>query len=409
MEVSTYVDGLVDNATTSSDALTSTVTSPGVVHIPSIGHDIIGGVLIVTMAVGICTNSLGIAIFIKDKTLRSPTNLFIAGLALCDLSMLVVATPLPTASSFAHRWLWGHTGCVFEGFMVYFLGLTSLYLLCAISVDRYIVIALPLKIALVTKRAATLTIVACYGLGFFWAMLPLVGWNSYQLEGLMTSCSVVWNTSNPKDYSYNVVIFFTCLIFPIGVMVYCYYHVYMTWDTSSRIAKRNLEVERKISRTILVMIGVFIGSWTPYSIVSFWAAFGVASDIPVAVAGVPPYIAKTASVWNPIIYICTNKQFRRSFFNILPFANLQRESEEEQVESCEMMAAGSNEASVSKIQIRPLQPTDCHMTPQHDNPDVSVAHQARQSVDNCNIVHDDVMQENCVEQIHIPRQVVNEC
>ncbi|XP_033748186.1 visual pigment-like receptor peropsin [Pecten maximus] len=309
------------------DNTSDTTVSLDFEKFPAVGHDIIGGLLVITMLVGICTNSFGILIFVKHKHLRSPTNLFIASLALCDLLMLVTATPLPMASSFAHRWVWGYAGCVFEGFLVYFLGLTSLYLLCAISVDRYIVIALPLKNAMVNQRVAKFSIMGCYVLGFFWAMLPLLGWNSYQLEGLMTSCSVLWDTSNPKDYSYNVVIFFTCFVFPVIVMCYCYYQVYRTvrvisrnnkWDSSSRMAKRKMKAERKISITILMMIGVYFGSWMPYAVVSFWAAFGNASDIPLVVAGIPPYVAKTASVWNPIIYICTNKQFRKAFFDILP-------------------------------------------------------------------------------------------
>ncbi|XP_069134498.1 visual pigment-like receptor peropsin [Argopecten irradians] len=362
----------------------------------AIGHNIIGTVLTITTLVGIFANSFGILIFVKHKHLRSPTNLFVAGLATCDLLMLVLAIPLAAVSSFSHHWVGGYPTCVFEGFLVYFLGLTSLYLLCAISIDRYIVIALPMKSALVTKRVAVCAIVGCYGLGFFWAMLPLLGWNSYQLEGLMTSCAVLWDTTNAKDYSYNVVIFFTCFIFPIIIMCFCYHQVYRTvravsrnnkWDVGTRVTKRKLKLERNIAITILIMIVVFVCCWTPYAIVSFWAAFGNSSDIPLLVAGLPPYIAKTACVWNPIIYICTNKQFRTAFFDILPCEILRRRS----VESNEMNNFVSARAGTS---INP----EVSMRHQNERPDVS--DQTKQSNVSSNEVknaNDDVVNEFVAE------------
>ncbi|XP_060080415.1 visual pigment-like receptor peropsin [Ylistrum balloti] len=370
------------------------------VSFPLMGHAMLGSLLVLSMVVGICANSVGIVIFYKNKNLRSPTNLFIASLAFCDLLMLVLATPLPTASSFANRWIWGHAGCVFEGFLVFFLGLTSLYLLCAISIDRYIVIAMPLNNALITKCRAICSVLACYGLGFFWATLPLLGWNSYQLEGLMTSCSVLWDTKKPADYSYNVVIFFTCFMLPVIIMSFCYYKVYRTvravsrnnqWDINNRMTERKLKVERKISRTILIMIGVFLGCWSPYAIVSFWAAFGVANDIPVGVTGIPPFIAKTSSVWNPIIYICTNRQFRTAFLHILPCVSLRRE----QAESSEMIHVGSSRVVAIDSPTPPLrQQLNC-LTNQNERPHLPSGK---------NVIFDDVVEESRVEPINVPKQ-----
>ncbi|GFR85407.1 hypothetical protein ElyMa_006027600 [Elysia marginata] len=40
-------------------------------------------------------------------------------------------------SAWAHRWLWGRAGSIAEGFLVYFLGLSSMYILMAIAVDSF--------------------------------------------------------------------------------------------------------------------------------------------------------------------------------------------------------------------------------------------------------------------------------
>lgn len=45
---------------------------------------------------------------------------------------------------------------------------------------------------------------------------------------------------------------------------------------------------------------------------AFWVAFGF-GDLPVIVATIPAMFAKSASVWNPLIYVYTNIQFRKAF------------------------------------------------------------------------------------------------
>ncbi|KAL8567470.1 hypothetical protein ACOMHN_010061 [Nucella lapillus] len=81
------------------------------------------------------------------------------------------------------------------GFMVYFLGMTSMYILCAISVDRYVVIAKPLLGAKITHKI--------------------------------------------RSMSRN-----------------------QNWDKNSRIAKRNMKVEKKMAKTIVVMLTEFWNSLT---------------------------------------------------------------------------------------------------------------------------------------------------
>ena len=65
--------------------------------------------------------------------------------------------PLAMTSTFAHRWLWGSLGCDIEAFIVYFLGVTSMYILLAISIDRYIAITKPILGSRISKKWAALS------------------------------------------------------------------------------------------------------------------------------------------------------------------------------------------------------------------------------------------------------------
>lgn len=59
-----------------------------------------------------------------------------------------------------------------------------------------------------------------------------------------------------------------------------------------------------------MMCCAFMLTWTPYAVVSFWAAYGDPNSIPVRLTLVSVLIAKTSTIWNPLIYFVLNKKFR---------------------------------------------------------------------------------------------------
>lgn len=291
------------------------------------GFTFIASMLTITYVVGSFINGLCLFVFAKNKRLRSPTNIFVIALNLCDFLMCFVAIPLTMTSAWAHRWLWGDAMAVGEGFLVYFLGLSSMYILMAIAVDRYIAISKPLLGAKITKKTAMISCGLCYLGGFLWSALPLIGWNKYQLEGAGISSSVVWESREPSYTSYIYTIFFTCLVIPLCVMTYSYYGVLRTlrtlnqnsvWDMNSRVAKKNLAIERKMFKTTVLILAAFLLCWLPYAIVSFVAAFAGHHVLPALLATVPPIFAKTQGLFDPIIYIATNAQMRTVIFSMLP-------------------------------------------------------------------------------------------
>ena len=55
-----------------------------------------------------------------------------------------------------------------------------------------------------------------------------------------------------------------------------------------------------------------------------WSIIGKASDIPVYIITIPAMVAKSACIWDPIIYLWTNRMFRRAFYNTIPCRALGR-------------------------------------------------------------------------------------
>lgn len=218
--------GLMSNV---SSVVTHTPHSHhGAPYFPPLGHYLVGSFLCVVGFLGFFENGTVLIVFYKHKQLRSPTNMFIISLAVSDFLMACLGNPLASTSSLANRWLWGENGCTWEAFVVYFLGMASIYNLTWISIDRYIVIAKPLSAANITHRVAGFCVALSWLFAFLWAFFPLVGWSEYGLEAAHTSCSVVWQSKDPVDISYTLAIFVLGFFLPILAMVYSYYHVFMT-------------------------------------------------------------------------------------------------------------------------------------------------------------------------------------
>ncbi|KAK3789667.1 hypothetical protein RRG08_017356 [Elysia crispata] len=142
--------------------------------------------------------------------------------------MSSIGAPIPAYYAFKQTFIKSKLVCDIDAFAVYFLGLTSLYLLAAISVDRYLVIVKPYSDLVVTQRSANLAVLVCVILGFFWALMPLIGWNEYTLEGIGIACSVTWYRQDAGYKSYIVFVFIFCFILPLCVMLFCYLKIART-------------------------------------------------------------------------------------------------------------------------------------------------------------------------------------
>ena len=96
---------------------------------------------------------------------------------------------------------------------------------------------------------------------------------------------------------------------------------YTTYCTQPTCSISNT-IKQTCSIVSFVLTGAFWCCWFPYAVATFWAAFGNPDTVPLVVTAIPAAAAKTQVVWNPLLYVITNKQFRRSFYEILPCTGL---------------------------------------------------------------------------------------
>ncbi|XP_029379074.1 D(4) dopamine receptor-like [Echeneis naucrates] len=111
------------------------------------GHNLPALVLgVLLIVVIICGNLLVCLSVFTEKALKTTTNYFIVSLAVADLMLAVLVLPLFVFSEFQDgTWTLGTTVC--DGLMTMdvMLCTASIFNLCAISIDRFIAVSIPLN------------------------------------------------------------------------------------------------------------------------------------------------------------------------------------------------------------------------------------------------------------------------
>lgn len=291
-------------------------------------HTSVGILLTFIGIIGLVENGIVLVVYCKTKQLQTSTNIFIVSMTISHIIVAIIAIPYVTISSLSHSFILGKTTCEWYAFVIFSLGLVVIFHLCAVSVDRYFVITRPQTT--ITKNVCLHTIAICWVAAILWALPPLLGWNSYIQEKAHYSCCINWYSRNPKDWSYTVTIFVCCLTLPLAIIVYSYSCIYYTvlvqknnifrWDVNKKGWKKAMKKdksEKRMAKMIFAMIIAFLVSWMPYAVVSMWAAFGDKENIPPTSTVVPAILAKCSVMWNPVIYVAMNRQFRKAFVKMI--------------------------------------------------------------------------------------------
>ncbi|XP_061908127.1 opsin-3-like [Entelurus aequoreus] len=283
------------------------------------GHHVVSLFLGSIMVFGILNNLLVLVLFCKFKTLRTPVNMLLLNISVSDMLVCACGTTLSFVSSLHHRWLFGRLGCVWYGFINSCFGIVSLVSLALLSYERYSTLLVYNKQTL-DYRKPLFAVGGAWLYSLAWTLPPLLGWSSYGPEGTGTSCSVAWTEPTSCSHSYIICLFIFCLGVPVLSMVYCYSRLLHAVKQVGRI--RHTAARRRefhILFMVVVTVGCFLLCWMPYGVVAMMATFGQPGLISPVASVVPSILAKSSTVFNPVIYILMNKQFYRCFLTLFHF------------------------------------------------------------------------------------------
>ncbi|XP_005945893.1 melanopsin-A isoform X1 [Astatotilapia calliptera] len=308
------------------------------VDVPDHAHYTIGSVILTIGITGMIGNFLVIYAFSRSRSLRTPPNMFIINLAITDLLMCITQSPIFFTTSMHKRWIFGEKGCELYAFCGALFGICSMITMTVIAIDRYFVITRPLtSIGVLSRKRALLILVAAWAYSLGWSLPPFFGWSAYVPEGLMTSCTWDYMTFTPSVRAYTMLLFIFVFFLPLFIIIYCYIFIFRAIRTTNQaVGKINgsvhshgstrdsmksfhrLQNEWKMAKIALIVILLYVISWSPYSTVALTAFAGYADMLTPYMNSVPAIIAKASAIHNPIIYAITHPKYRIALAKYIP-------------------------------------------------------------------------------------------
>ncbi|OCT71643.1 hypothetical protein XELAEV_18034622mg [Xenopus laevis] len=280
---------------------------------------LLAALMFVVTSLSISENFIVILVTVKFKQLRQPLNYIIVNLSMADFLVSIIGGTISIATNSRGYFYLGSWACVLEGFAVTFFGIVALWSLSVLAFERYVVICRPLGNLRLQGKHSAFAIIFVWVFSFVWTIPPTMGWSSYTTSKIGTTCEPNWYSGEMRDQTYIITFLTTCFILPLLVIFVSYGKLMRKLrkvsDTQGRLGSTR-KPEREVTRMVVIMILAFLICWTPYAAFSILATAHPNIDLDPRLSAIPAFFAKTASMYNPIIYVYMNKQFRRCLYQM---------------------------------------------------------------------------------------------
>ncbi|XP_053330044.1 adenosine receptor A1-like [Spea bombifrons] len=283
-------------------------------NIPYLVSEVLTAVLSVVGNTLIC-----LAVF-SDRRLRTVTNYFLLSLATADILVGAVAIPCAILLDL------GITRCSLYTCLLMLCNLmtfsqASIFGLLAVAVERYICILCPFHYrALVTPKASFLIILGTWLLAALTGLMPLMGWHKpFPPDG-----ECFFSTLMSDSYMVYV-IFFGCVIPPLGAMLVLYVRIFMEirkqirqiaeWevDISRRSRRRRVVVrELRMATSLFIVVFCFVLCWFPIHLLNVVRLYCPTCMVPAELILSAVILSHANSAINPIIYVFRIRAFRKA-------------------------------------------------------------------------------------------------
>ncbi|XP_023334314.1 compound eye opsin BCRH2 [Eurytemora carolleeae] len=314
----------------------------------SFQNHVVGLAYIVLWTICLFGNGCVIYIFMKTKSLRTPTNMFIVNLAVSDLCMMTTQGPPVTFNAFVQRyWMFGEIGCKVYALTGGVFGTISILSMVVIGYDRYNVICKGFSGVKITPTKAVGIILCLWLYSTAVCVPPFFGWGGYAAEGTLITCSYDYLTQDWNHRSFMLYAFIFNYCVPMIMVISFYTQIVkavvkhesalkaqakkMNVDSlrsgeqqgDSAEIKIYLLLDQESSKGIQLRVAItnvmlWICIWSPYAIVVMTGCFGNMNLITPMVAALPSFLAKTASCLNPLVYAISHPKYREALSKEIP-------------------------------------------------------------------------------------------
>lgn len=271
---------------------------------------------LVVCVLGLAGNALVVVAMLKLDKLSSSTTVYIFNLALAD-GLFMVGLPFIASQNFQNRWTLGDAACkavmILDGINQF----TSVFCLTAMSVDRYMALANPLRFSRWRTPRCAMVVSALLWLFSLLTILPMA--LRFSADRGLCIPDIVSDAWWLGVLSYTFVMGFAL---PFVVMTTSYAAMLLTLRSqrlkSTSPIHKSQTLERQVTRMIIAVVVVFGTCWLPFYTFNFWSLYQ--SGLVLTFARAFEFVVLLSYSWscaNPILYACFSDTFRKHFRTLL--------------------------------------------------------------------------------------------
>ncbi|CDQ92415.1 unnamed protein product, partial [Oncorhynchus mykiss] len=137
----------------------------------------------------------------------------------------------------------------------------------------------------------------------------------YIPEGMQCSCGPDYYTlaEGFNNESYVIYMFSCHFCVPVVTIFFTYGSLVLTVKAaaaSQQDSASTQKAEKEVTRMCFLMVCGFLIAWTPYASFAAWIFFNKGAAFTATAMAIPAFFSKSSAIFNPVIYVLMNKQFR---------------------------------------------------------------------------------------------------
>ncbi|XP_078029695.1 trace amine-associated receptor 1-like [Epinephelus lanceolatus] len=275
--------------------------------------------LMLLSVITIFGNLLVIIAVLYFQQLHTPTNYLILSLAVADLLVGIIVFPFSLAFSVSSCLYHEGLFCKVRGSFDISLSTTSILNLCCISVDRYYAVCQPLTYNIrINHRVIVVMILVSWGVSALIGISVIIaGLNNEKCNERCLIDVLIENTVGPILSFYLPVIIMLCIY--LKIFLVAKRQVRSIQNTTCQNTKSGATVskmERKATKTLAIVLGVFLLCWTPFFLCITFLPL-INDSVPISMIETLNWLALSNSMLNPFIYAFFYSWFRSAFRMII--------------------------------------------------------------------------------------------
>ncbi|VDM26932.1 unnamed protein product [Toxocara canis] len=209
----------------------------------------------VIFVLGVIGNAFIVFLTLRHRKLQTVQNMFILNLASADLVVCIFSLPITPITNVYKNWYFGSTMCHGLPWMQGIAVFIGTFNLCAISIDRYLMVTVPTKKIIDKTRSKWIT-ATLWTLSIIFTLPYAMYMDLIAVDGICGQfCTEKWPDSGLRR-TYTIFVFVVQFIIPLTIMFICYYKIF------GELRKRTTKKIKQINERSVVLAAASMAAAT---------------------------------------------------------------------------------------------------------------------------------------------------